>query len=220
MMTRSLAPLPSRSTRLDQPGTAGGVRHAFGLAQTSRGGLINEDQFFLRQQGQVVAAVLVVVAHGERRRPLDGVAGIDLLGTAEVALSLVIQDLDLGRRAVEDEVGLAVSVEIAGIHADDFLVDGNADEPHAPVVFELVGVLAERARRLVVVGLLGAQEQVDPRPAIVGDDDVVDLVAVQVLELEVADPIVKLVKLQRLEPEIIGELRGSASGRGPTDRPT
>ena len=129
-------------------------------------------------------------------------------------LALVEQDLDLGRRAVENEVGLAVSIEVAGIHADDFLVDGNADQPHPPVVFELVGVFAERARRLVVVGFLGAQEQVDPRPAVVGDDDVVDLVAVQVFELEVADPIIKLVKLERLEPEVIGELRARRLGEG------
>ena len=133
-------------------------------------------------------------------------------------LSLVEQDLDLGRRAVENEVGLAVSVEVAGIDADDFLVDRDADEPHAAVVFELVGVFAEWAGRLVVVGFLGAQEQVDPRPAVVADDDVVDLVAVQVLELEVADPIIELVKLERQEPEVIGELRARRLGERPAAR--
>ena len=50
------------------------------------------------------------------------------------------------------------------------------------------------------------KQQVDPRPAVVADDDVVDLVAVQVLELKVADPRVELVKLERQKPEIIGEL--------------
>ena len=199
---------------LDQPGIAGGVRHALGLAQAPGRGLIDEDQFLLRQQGQVVAAVLVEVAHGQCRRPLNGVAGIDLLGTAEPALSLVEEDLDLGRRAVEDEVGLAVSIEVAGIHADDFLVDRDAHEPHATVVLEIVGVLAERAGGLVVVGFLGAQQQVDPRPAVVADDDVVDLVAVQVLELEVADPAVELVELQRQEPEVIGELFVGGLGQG------
>ena len=60
---------------LDQPRTAGGVRHPLRLAQDSRGRLIDEDQLFLRQQGQVVAAVLVEVrprrappASGPRRR--------------------------------------------------------------------------------------------------------------------------------------------------------
>ena len=60
------------------------MRHAFRLAHDPRGGLINEDQFLLRQQGEIVATILVEVSHGQGRRPLDRIAGIDFLGTAEI----------------------------------------------------------------------------------------------------------------------------------------
>ena len=120
--------------------------------------------------------------------------------------ALVEEDLDLGRRPVVDQVGLAVAVEVAGVEADDFLVHRDAHQPHPPVGVELVGLLAERARLRLVGRPLGAQEQVDPRPAVVDDDDVVRLVAVHVLDEQVADPPLELVDLQRQEPEIIGEL--------------
>ena len=191
----------------DQPGIAGRMGRALGLAERSPGPSDRRRPALSRpaRPGRPGRP-------GPSRRPPGAArsvafAGIDLLGIAELSLALVEQDLDLGRRAVEHQVGLAVAVEVAGIHADDFLVDRNAHQPHPAVVLEVVGVLAERAVRLVVVGFLGAQQQVDPRPAVVADDDVVDLVAVQVLEQEVADPVIELVELQRQEPEIIGELR-------------
>ena len=136
------------------------------------------------------------------------------LGLPKSALSLIEQDLDLGRRSIKNKVGLAVSVEVARIDADDCFVDRDADQPHPAVVLELVGIFAERARAVVVGGFLGAQEEVDPRPAVVGDEDVVDLVAIQVLELEVADPVIKLVELERLESEVIGELLVRRLGQG------
>ncbi len=200
--------------RPDQPGLLGGVGHPLGLGERPRGGLVDEHQLVLRQQRDVVPAVLVQVADGQGAGTLDRLARADLLGAAEPPLPLVEEDLHLGRRTVEHHVGLAVAVEVAGVHADDFLVHRDAHQPHPPVVLEVVGVLAERAVRLVVVGLLGAQQQVDPRPAVIADDDVVDLVAVQVLEHQVADPMLELVDLQGLEPEVIGELRLLLRGLG------
>ncbi len=68
------------------------------------------------------------------------------------------------------------------------------------------GSLRNGRDSLVVGRLLGREQQVDARPAVIADDDVVDLVAVQVRELKVADPAIELVELQRQKPEVVGEL--------------
>ena len=189
----------------DQPGTLGGVGHRSGSESVPGRGLVDEHQLVIAEQDDVVPAVLIDVADGECAGPLHALARVDLLEAAEPPLPLVEEDLDLGRRPVEHQVGLAVAVEVARVDADYFLVHGDVDFPHPLVVVEVVDVLAERAVRLVVIRLLGAQEQVDARPGIVADDDVVDLVAVQVPEHQVADAVLELVDLQRPEAEVIGE---------------
>ena len=142
----------------------------------------------------------------------NGLAGGDFLAGAEPAWALVEEDLDLGRRSIEDQVGLAVAVEVAGIDADHLLVDRDAHQPHPAVEFQIVDLLAERPGLGFVGRPLGAQKQVDPGPGVVADDDVSRLVAIQIANHQVADPPLELVHLQRLEAEIIGEL-GSIGGR-------
>ena len=190
------------------PGIAGGVWYPLGLGKDSGRCLVDEDQVVLGQQDDVVAAILVQVANGQRSRRLDRVATGDLLAAAEPAGALVEQDLDLGGRSVINQVGFAVAVEVSGCQADDFLVDGHARQPHSLVKLQVIDFFAERPRLGLVARPLRAQEQVDARASVVADDDVARPVAVQVANHQVADPPLELVDLQRLETEVIGELGG------------
>ena len=184
------------------------MRDALGLAEATALALEHGDDLARGDEREVVAAVAVEVADGERRGGLDGLARVDLAGVAELALALAVKDHQLGGRAVEGEVGLAVGVEVADAEADDLLVHRDAHQPHPPVVLDDGSVpssSAHRPRRRGLAGLLGREEQVDPRPAVVHGDDVVNLVAVDVANDQAVDPRVELVDLGGEETEVVGQ---------------
>jgi len=175
-MTRSSPPSPSMSHRAEHSRVARGVGEPLGLAELAPLTLVNQHQLVRGEQGEVIAPVPVQVAHRQGRSTLDGLARVDSPGAAEDALPLVDQHDELGRIAVKGQVGTAVAVEIAGLKADDLLVDRHAHQPHPLVARDLVRLpVIGGCHILGAFGLLAPQEQVDARPAVVDDEDVVDL---------------------------------------------
>ena len=73
------------------------MRHALRLAQDPRGSLVDENKLFLGEHDQVVASVLVKVAHDQGTRLLHQVAAGDLLRIAEASLAVVEENRHLGR---------------------------------------------------------------------------------------------------------------------------
>ena len=176
--TRSSPAVAVEVHRAEHPRAAGGVGEPLGLAELPLVLLLHQDQFVGSEQGDIVLAVAVEVADGQRQPPLDDLAGVDALGVGvvEPAFAVVVEDDELGGVAVEDEVGLAVAVEVAGREADDLLVDGHAHEPHSAVVGDLVDLGLGEGGDGGVRRLLAAQEEVDPRSAVVAHGHVVGLV--------------------------------------------
>ncbi len=116
------------------------MRQVLRLSEPGVLALVDDDDLVGGQERQVVSPIAVQVAHGQPRGAFDGVSRGDSLGVAEVSFSLIENDGQLGRRAVVRDIGFAVAVEVARDHAHDVFIDGQALEPHAAVVAELVGL--------------------------------------------------------------------------------
>ena len=186
------------------------VHQLLRCAQLPLLGLEEDRRFELADHHQVALPVAVQVAGRQvaADRVQIGNTELDRLGPL-ARLGLKSNHQVIGGSQV-GQVGTAVTVVVADHQRVDLAIDGNLAVLEPPVTLDRVDLTVGIRDRLSSRLLLALVQVVDATVAVVGQHEIDQPVAVDISSHQVARSQLQLEDLDRLEPEVLSQRRGSS----------